>query len=231
LLQMPILEIKGFRADDNFVVLQQVDEPAMRRSKAPIALLIVGLVVLFATVPLPGRSPLPILATAVVGCLALVMTRCITLDDAYSAIDWKVIFLLAGVLPLGVAMENTGTAELLAQQGVKLVGGLGPVAVLALFYLLTAILTEIMSNNAAAVLMTPIALSTAANLGINPKPLLFAVMFAASTAFATPVGYQTNTMIYNPGGYKFTDFMKVGIPLNIVFAIIAVYFIPKFWPF
>lgn len=231
LLMGPQAEIAKLRADENFVVLEQIEEPSLRRGRAPLALGIVALVVLFAAVPVFGDKPLPILATAVVGCAALVLTRCITLEEAYGAIDWKVIFLLAGILPLGIAMEKTGTAGWIARQGIALVGDFGPVAVLAMMYLLTASLTECMSNNAAAVLLTPIAISTAVGMGISPKPLLMAVCFAASTAFATPVGYQTNTMVYNPGGYRFTDFMKVGVPLNLVFWIVAVAFIPRFWPF
>jgi di/tricarboxylate transporter len=229
-------EIAKLRADENFVVLEEVNEPALRRGKGPLALLIIGLVVLMASVPVFGERPLPILATAVVGCVAMVVFRCISLEEAYEAVDWKVIFLLAGVLPLGIAMEKTGTALFIAQQGVNLIqylapGGWEAIAVLAMMYALTAVLTECMSNNAAAVLLSPIAISTAVSIGVNPRPLLMAVAFAASTAFATPVGYQTNTMVYNPGGYRFTDFMKVGIPLNIVFWMVAVYYIPQFWPF
>ncbi len=231
LLMGPKEEIARLRADDNFVVLEAVDEPSLRRHRGPLALMIIALVVLLAAVPVFGGKPLPILATAVLGCVAMVLTRVISLEEAYAAIDWKVIFLLAGILPLGIAIEKTGTAQFLARQGINLVGDWGPVAVLAVLFLVTAILTECMSNNAAAVLLTPIAISTAVSLDVSPKPFLIAIMFAASTAFATPVGYQTNTMIYNPGGYRFTDFLKVGVPLNILFAIIAVYYIPKFWPF
>jgi di/tricarboxylate transporter len=139
--------------------------------------------------------------------------------------------LLGGVLPLGIAMQNSGLATFIAEQTVALVGDLGPVAILAAFYILTALLTECMSNNASAVLLAPIAISTAIQMDINPKPLLFGIMFAASTSFATPVGYQTNMMVYSPGGYRFTDFMRVGTPLIVIFGIVSVYFIPKFWPF
>jgi di/tricarboxylate transporter len=236
LVSAPRDTIAKLRGTEDFVVLTEVEEPAYRRGKGPLTLLIVAGVVLFASVPVFTAQPLPILVTAVIGAIAMVMTRCISLEEAYTAIDWKVIFLLAGILPLGIAMQKTGTAAFIAEQGVNLVAGTVPgpwraIAVLAMIYLLTAALTECMSNNATAVLLTPIAISTAVGIGVDPKPLMMAVAFAASTAFATPVGYQTNTMVYNPGGYRFIDFMKVGIPLNVIFWILAVIFIPQFWPF
>jgi di/tricarboxylate transporter len=226
LLQAPKEEIARLRRDDNFIVLEELDEPALRRTKIPIALGIIALVV-----SLAAWQVLPIVYTAIMGCVAMVVTRCLTLEEAYNAIDWKVVFLLAGILPLGIAMQNSGAAAFLTDQGLKLVGGFGPIAVLAMIYFLTATLTECMSNNAAAVLVAPIAISTAVGLGVDPKPFLMAVCFAASTSFATPIGYQTNTMVYSPGGYKFTDYMMVGIPLNLIFWGLAVYYIPKFWPF
>jgi di/tricarboxylate transporter len=139
--------------------------------------------------------------------------------------------MLAGLLPLGIAMENTGAARALARFGLDLAGREDPTAVLAVIYLMTAVLTECMSNNGAAVLIAPIAISTAHTMGLDPKPFLVAVAFAASTSFATPVGYQTNTMVYNAGGYKFTDFMRIGIPLNLIFWGLSVWLIPIFWPF
>ena len=122
-------------------------------------------------------------------------------------------------------------AQLIAENAVGLVGGMGPVAALAAVYLMTSIMTDCMSNNAAAVLLAPIAISTAEQVGIDPRPLLMAITFAASTGFSTPVGYQTNTMIYNPGGYKYTDFLRTGVPLSIIFWILSVIFIPRFWSF
>lgn len=226
LLQAPKAEIERLRADENFIVLSEVEEPSLRRGKAPVAIGIIAL-----AVGLAAFGVLPILVTALLGCVALVLTRCINLEEAYAAIDWKVIFLLAGILPLGIAMERSGAAQLISTHALGFVGPFGPIAVLAVLYLLTAALTETMSNNAAAVLLAPIAISTANSMGVDPKPFLIAVCFAASTSFATPVGYQTNTMVYNAGGYRFTDFMRAGIPLNIIFWILAVYFIPKFWPF
>jgi di/tricarboxylate transporter len=226
LLQGPKEAINKLRADENFIVLEEVEEVSLRRHKVPIALGIIAMVV-----GLAALNILPIMTTAILGCVLMVATRCLSLDEAYAAIDWKVIFLLAGVLPLGIAMQNSGAAAFIAEKSLAFVGRFGPVAALAMIYLLTAALTECMSNNAAAVLLAPIAISTAIGLGVSPKPFLMAVTFAASTAFATPVGYQTNTMVYNPGGYRFTDFMKVGIPLNLIFWVVAVYFIPQIWPF
>lgn len=132
---------------------------------------------------------------------------------------------------MGVALQQSGTADLLVQSLVTPLSRLGPVYVLAAMYLITAVLTETMSNNAAAILLAPIALSVSGVLGVSPKPFLVGITFAASTSFATPIGYQTNTMIYAPGGYRFHDFSRVGIPLNLVFTCVAVLLIPIFWPF
>jgi di/tricarboxylate transporter len=226
LVMAPRKDIEALRADDNFIVLGEVQEPSLHRRKVPLALAIVALVV-----GLAALGILPILVAALLGCVAMVLCRCVSLEEAYKAVDWQVIFLLAGILPLGIAMEKTGAARWLANQALGLVGGMGPVAALAALYLLTAVLTELMSNNAAAVLLAPIAIATAVQLGIDPKPLLMAVTFAASTSFATPIGYQTNAMVYNVGGYRYADFLRVGIPLNLIFWLLATLFIPRFWPF
>ncbi|WP_305043513.1 SLC13 family permease [Geoalkalibacter sp.] len=219
-------DIDQLRADDDFIVLEEVPEPSLRSRKVPFAIGIVATVV-----GLAALNILPILVTALLGCVAMVLTRCLTLEEAQKSVDWTVIFLLGGILPLGIAMEKTGAAQWLAAEALQLAGNLGPIAVLAVFYLLTAILTECMSNNASAVLLAPIAIASAVKMGIDPKPLLMAVTFAASTSFATPVGYQTNAMVYGLGGYKYTDYVKVGVPLNLIFWVLAVLFIPMFWPF
>ncbi|HVS64378.1 MAG TPA: SLC13 family permease [Thermoanaerobaculia bacterium] len=226
LVQAPAAEVRRLREDESFIVLDEIEEPGMRRHKVPIVLAVIA-----AVVGLAALNLMPILVTALLGCLVLVLTRCIDLEEAYEAVDWKVIFLLAGVLPLGIAMQTTGAAPFIADAAIGTVGNLGPIAVLAVFYLMTSILTECMSNNAAAVLLAPIAISTAQQIGIDPRPLLMAITFAASTGFSTPVGYQTNTMIYNPGGYRYTDFLRTGVPLSIIFWILSVIFIPRFWSF
>jgi di/tricarboxylate transporter len=196
------------------------------RHKAPLVLGILA-----GVVGLAAFNVMPILVSSLLGCLAMVLTRCLRLDEAYSAINWQVIILLAGILPLGIAMQESGAAGAIAERAVGAVGHLGPVAVLAVIYLMTSIMTDTMSNNAAAVLLAPIAISTAQTIGVDPRPLLMAITFAASTGFSTPVGYQTNTMIYNPGGYKYTDFLRTGVPLSIIFWILSVIFIPRIWSF
>lgn len=217
---------ENLRRDDNFLVLDEVDYDNRAGGKTALVLGIIGLVI-----ALPALNIMPILVSAILGCLAMVLTNCLNLEDAYEAIDWKIIFLLAGILPLGIAMTKSGAAALLAEKTIQMAAGAGPVAVLAAFYFLTAVITAVMSNNASAVLLAPIAISTAAALGVDAKPFLMAITFAASTSFATPIGYQTNAMIYNAGGYRYTDFIRVGLPLNLVFWIIAVILIPRFWPF
>lgn len=226
LLLAPRAELDVIKANSNLVVLNERGETNLPRKKAFLA---VGIMI--AAVSVAAVGLLPIVASAILGGIALVATRCIGNDQAYQAIDWRVIVLLAGVLPLGIAMQKSGLAQGVADFGVNMVGGFGPIAVLAVIYLLTALLTEMMSNNAAAVLITPIAFATAISLGVSPTPFLVAVMFAASTSFATPVGYQTNTMVYNAGNYRFMDFMKMGVPLNLLFWGMSVYFIPQFFPF
>ena len=225
LIQARGTQIRELRRDADFIVLGEVPGGTLRH-KAPLA---IG--ILLAVVGLAAFGVVPIPVTAVLGCVALVMTRILEPEDIYRSINWQVIFLLAGVLPLGVAMHTSGAAGFLASQVVSLVGDMGPVAVLAAIYLLAAIMTETMSNAAAAVLLAPIAISTAGHLGVDPKPFLMAITFAASTGFSTPVGYQTNTMIYNPGGYRYADFLRAGMPLNILFCILSTIFIPRLWAF
>jgi di/tricarboxylate transporter len=151
--------------------------------------------------------------------------------EAYEAVDWKVIFLIFGMLGVGFAVEETGGAELIAKAILNVIGGLGPVAVLSAIYVLTVGITALISNNATAVLLTPLVLEIAAQMGVDGRPFIIAVMFGASACFATPIGYQTNTYVYGAGGYKFMDFPRVGILLNILLWIVASVMIPWLWPF
>ncbi|MEG3192474.1 SLC13 family permease [Lysobacter sp. D1-1-M9] len=218
--------LEALRDNPGLVVLGERTQQRVDRRRA---LLSTG--VLLSVVGMAAAGWLPIVAAAILGCVALVVLRCLEPDEAYTAIDWRVVILLAGVLPLGIALERSGGADWVAQNAIGLFSQFGPVVTLSVIYLLTSVLTEIMSNNAAAVLVVPVAIAAAESLGVDAKPFLVAVAFAASTAFATPVGYQTNTMVYAAGGYRFADFIKIGLPLNLIFWMMATLLIPRFFPF
>jgi len=208
-----------------FVNLSQPTERPYRRDKAPLAVLAV-----LAVMVLAAFEVMPIAALALIAAAVVVAFRCLDSGEAYDAVHWDILMLIFGMLVLGLAMDKTGAARLIVEGAALLVSGLGPLAVLSGVYLLTSVLTEIMSNNAVAVLLTPIAAGLAHQLGLDPRPFVVAVMFAASASFATPIGYQTNTFVYSAGGYRFVDFLRVGIPMNIVLWVAATVVIPLFWP-
>ncbi|CUQ65549.1 SLC13 family permease [Candidatus Nitrospira inopinata] len=214
------------RESPAFVMISDVELPTFRTHKLVTALVIVAGVVGAAALHL-----VPIVVSAVAGCVLLVLTGCLTMQEAYGAVEWRIIVLLAGVLTLGIALEKTGAALLLSKWLIATVGIWGPVALVSALYLATSLLTEAMSNNATAALLAPIAIAAAQSMNLNPRPFLMAITFAASASFMTPVGYQTNTLIYGPGRYTFADFVRVGTPLNILFWILATLLIPVFWPF
>jgi len=217
------LELRG---RNTFLIVSEVDLPEYRKDKMlTVVLTLVGVIAL------ASLEILPIMMAAIIGSMFLVLTRCITMEEAYNAIDWKVIFLLAGAISLGVALDVSGTAKLISIFLIDIIGALGPVAIVSVLYLITSMLTETMSNNASAVLLAPIAIATSVELGLDARPFLMAIAFAASSSFMTPVGYQTNTMIYGIGGFKFADFIRVGAPLNIIFWILATLLLPVFFPF
>lgn len=213
-------------AENGLVVLRESDQPPRRRALPWPPLLIVASVVVVSAL-----GWLPIHIAALIGCIGLVAVRTLSSEEAVRAVDWRVLLLIAGMLPLGIAMQQSGLAQSLVKGLLDVTGVESPHVAVAILYLMTAILTEFMSNNAAAVLMVPIGLSLAEHFGVDWRPFLVAVAFAASTAFATPVGYQTNTMVYNAGNYRFTDFVRVGGPLNVVFWIAASLLIPRLFPF
>jgi di/tricarboxylate transporter len=225
LLLVDAKAVAAVRADDRFVVLSERDDTrrAPRRAIAAVAIMI-GVVVL------SGLHALPIPVAAIAGAVAMAIAGCYGSRDLYTGIDWKIIVLLAAILPLGTAIETSGLSQTLVDAGMQMIGSHGPLAALLMVYLLTALLTELMGHNPSVVLMVGIAVSVAHAAHADPKPFIVAVAFAAATSFATPVGYPTNTMVYYAGGYRFTDFMKVGIPLIAIFCALSMILIPHFWP-
>jgi di/tricarboxylate transporter len=226
LLQVNKDEVPRFLESSDVVVTNELTELFLRKDRAIIALL-----VFLGVLTLTALKIVPILVAALIGAVGMVLGRCLTIEEAYQAVDWKVVFMLGGIIPLGLALEQSGAARWLAHSVLEPFAAFGPLAILAALYLTTAILTEVISNNASAVILSPIALSLAASMSVSPRPFLVAITFAASTSFATPIGYQTNTMVYAPGGYRFSDYTRVGGPLNLVFWALAVLLIPIMWPF
>ena len=212
--------------EPDFLVLTEAAQEAPRRNKAPIALLVMAVVLIPVILDL-----LPIPITALAGVVLMVITGCLTMEEAYRAIEWKAVFLIAGMLPLGIAMEQTGAASFLAEGMVSLVGGLGPLAVMAGLFVLAALASQVMPNPAVAVLLAPIALNTARDLGVSPYPFMMAVAVSASAAFLSPVGHSANVLVMGPGGYRFSDYTKVGIPLTLVVLVVVLMVLPVFWPF
>src|SRR6056297_1885625 len=212
--------------DPNFLIVSKKELPKYKTDKIVIALSILLGVVLTATFNL-----IPIVVGAMIGSILMIITGCLDTEQAYESINWKVIFLLAGVLPLGVALDKTGAAQMIADLLISIVGPAGPAAVLSGFFLITILMTNIISKQAAAALFAPIAVHAASAIGVSARPFLLAVAYAASLSFITPVGHQVNTMIYNPGRYKFTDFVKIGTPLTIMLWIAASLLLPVLWSF
>ena len=225
LVQATVGSIERLDTNRDFIVAQEIERHDYRESKIPIAIGIVA-----GVVGLAALDFIPIVVSALLGSLAMVATKCLKPTELYDAVQWDVIFLLAGVIPLGIAMENSGAAGLLADMVVMSGEFLPLLAVLGVFYFVTALLTNVISNNASVVLMIPVAIETAATLGAQPFSFVLAVMFAASTAFMTPVGYQTNLFVYGPGGYKFSDYMRVGGPLQLVLGIVTTFGVAYFFP-
>jgi di/tricarboxylate transporter len=218
-------QIKRFCDNGDLFAITEGRAPANRSAKAPIALATIAGVMLLA-----AFNVMPIEGLAMIGAALVVATGCIRSDEAYKAIEWPIIILIFGMIAVSIAMRESGLADLLASGLVGAGSGLSPWMMLVLVILITSVATEFISNNAVAVLFTPIVIGVAQQLGVDPRPFVVGVMFAASASFATPIGYQTNTLVYSAGNYRFTDFARLGIPMNLVVVAVASVLIPIFWP-
>ena len=225
LLHGPREKLNILGSESDFIVLVEEAQEAPRLEKAPLAILAMGTVL----VPVI-LGWLPIHIAAIIGAALMVLTQCLTMDEAYRFIEWKAVFLIAGMLPLGLAMEQSGAALFLAEGVVTIVGELGPVAVMASLFVLTTLATQVMPNPAVAVLLAPIALNTATDLSISPYSLLMTVALAASASFLSPVAHPANVLIMGPGSYRFRDYIKVGLPLTVVVFFVTLLVVPIFWP-
>jgi di/tricarboxylate transporter len=219
-------ELEQLRRNPDFIVVEDVHHEIIQKRRARrAALIFAGLIIAAST----GLAD--IMVCALTAAFLMILTGCLQLRDAYRTLQGNVLILIVGTIALGTAMEKTGTAKFYAREFILLLEGMGPSVILAGFLLFTSISTQLLSNNATAVLLMPVAISVALELGVDPKPFIIAVCFGASACFATPVGYQTNLLVYGPGGYRFSDYMKLGIPLNIMVLMMGTFFIPLLWPF
>ncbi|MEQ6247314.1 SLC13 family permease [Sulfitobacter sp. HNIBRBA3233] len=224
LLEGAEADIQRLATDMDLVDVSQPSQRAYRRGHAPIAIAALGAIVVLA-----AFNVAPILMLAVIAVAVVLVTGCIDADEAFSFVDGRLLALIFSMLAVGAALQHTGAVQLIVDSISPALGELPPGAVIFCVFLLTTLFTEIVSNNAVAVIMTPIAISLATALGMDARALVVAVMIAASCAFATPIGYQTNTLVYGPGGYKFTDFIRVGMPLNLSMSVIVSLVIPLIW--
>ena len=225
LLEGAAEDIQRLASEMRLLDVAKPSAQAYRRKHAPIAIAaLLGVVVLAAF----GVAPIFLLAA--VSVAVVLITRCIDAEEAFAFVDGRLLALIFSMLAIGVALESSGAVRLIVQALAPALGNLPPFLIIWAIYLLTSVLTELVSNNAVAVVVTPVAIGLAQSLGIDPRPLVVAVMVAASASFATPIGYQTNMLVYGPGGYRFTDFMKVGIPLNLSVGLLASAIIPFLWP-
>lgn len=225
LLEGAPADIQRLATDMDMGDVSKPTERAYHRSHAPIAL-----AAMFSIVLLAALGVAPILMLSVIAVAVVLVTRCIDADEAFSFVEGRLLALIFAMLAVGAALDASGAVEMIVNVIAPLLDGLPVFFVVWAIFLMTSFLTELVSNNAVAVVVTPIAIGLANSMGLDPRGLVVAVMVAASASFATPIGYQTNTMVYGPGGYKFTDYMKVGIPLNLTIGLIASAVIPLIWP-
>jgi di/tricarboxylate transporter len=226
LLEGALADIQRLASEMELVDISEPSDRAYRRSHAPIVV-----AVLVAVVGLSALDVAPILFLAMLGVAVVLITRCIDADEAFSMVDGRLMALIFAMLAVGAGLEHSGAVEMIVAALAPYMVGLPPFVLIFVVYGLTSFLTEIVSNNAVAVILTPIVISLGVQLGIDPRPLVVAVMFGASASFATPIGYQTNTLVYGPGGYRFTDFLRIGVPLNLTLLVAMSFLIPVFFPF
>jgi len=218
--------LKRLRASADLVIVEDTVPRIINRTRAPVAL-----VIFVAMVAVAAFGVANILTAALAAAFLMVVTGCLSMHEAYKAIDVPVLVLIIGTIALGAAMTVSGAADLYAQGFLGLFHGAGPEVVLAAFIVLTSLLSHVLSNNSTAVLLVPIGIATAGALGVDPRPFVVGICFGASACFATPIGYQTNLLVYGPGGYRFTDFLRLGMVLNVVVWVMAALLVPRFWPF
>jgi di/tricarboxylate transporter len=219
-------DIHRLAEEQGLAELTQPSDRPYRRQRAPVMLVILAMVVLGSAL-----GVMPIAGLAVIGVALALLGRCIDSEEAFEMVEIRLLALIFAMLAVGQALERTGAVQLIVDALAPWLMGMPPQLVLWLVFVMGSCLTELVSNNAVAVVMTPVAISLAAALGVDPRPFVVAVMIAASASFATPIGYQTNTLVYAPGGYRFTDFMRLGIPLNFLVSVVAALAIPLFWSF
>jgi di/tricarboxylate transporter len=226
LLYGPRRRLRLLGQEPDFLVLTEEAQVPPLREKIPTAVAIMFLVLIPVVL-----GWVPIAISAIVGVALMIITGCLTMEEAYRSIEWKAIFLIAGMLPLGIAMDQTGAARFLANGMISFMGGLGPLAIMAGFFLLAALSSQFMPNPAVAVLLAPVVLSTAADLGLSPYPFMMTVAVSASAAFLSPVGHSANVLVMGPGGYRFSDYFKVGLPLTLITMVVVLLLAPALWRF
>lgn len=225
LLEGAVEDIQRLAADMNLLDVNRPRVVAFRRAKAPIAIAALGMIILLSALDLAPILPLALIAVAII-----LVTHCVDSDEAFSFIDGRLLAMIFAMLAVGEGLDQSGAVGMIVNAAAPWLENLGPFAVILAVYFIGLVLTEFLSNNAVAVIYTPVAIELALKLGHDPRPFVVAVMFSATLAFATPVGYQTNMMVYGPGGYKFSDFTRVGLPLNIIVMLVSSALIPLIWP-
>ena len=226
LVRLPESSLARLRGETDFIIVEDVHHEIVHKRLAGRAFLIFSAMIVAASTGMAD-----IMVCALAAAFLMILTGCLQLRDAYRAMEGRVLLIIIATIALSAALEKTGTSEFYAHAFLSLFRGASPAFVLSGLILLTSISTHILSNNATAILLLPIAISAATGLGVDPKPFIIAVCFGASACFATPIGYQTNLLVYGPGGYRFSDYLKLGMPLNVLVLVMGSIFIPMIWPF